>query len=56
MKHLTVVIRYEDDQQQPHFHAEMECLGGIVTGVQFNDALLELEDAEDLTLELGERD
>ena len=46
MKYLTVVIRYEDDQEQPAFHAEMECLGGVVNAVQFNDALLELEVAE----------
>lgn len=47
MKKLTVVIRYEDGQQQPAFHADMECLGGIVEGVMFDDALERLEEAED---------
>ena len=50
-KYLTVVIKYEDDQEQPAFHANMECLGGVVNGVQFNDALEELERCEDMLLE-----
>lgn len=43
---LTVVIKYEKGQEQPSFHAGMEVLGGKVTGVMFDDALLRLEDAE----------
>lgn len=43
---LTVVIRYEEGQQQPSFHAGMEVLGGKVVGVMFDDALLRLEEAE----------
>ncbi len=50
---LTVVIKYEKDQEQPSFHANMEFLGGVVTGVMFDDALLKLEDAE---TQLEERD
>jgi len=49
---LTVVIKYEKDQEQPGFHASMEVLGGVVTGVSFNDALLSLEIAEDRLDEL----
>jgi len=49
---LTVVIKYEKDQEQPSFHANMEVLGGVVTGVSFNDALLSLEIAEDRLDEL----
>ena len=44
--YLTVVIKYEEGKEQPSFHADMELLGGVVTGVMFNDALLMLEDAE----------
>ena len=44
--YLTVVIKYEEGKDQPSFHADMELLGGIVTGVMFDDALLRLEDAE----------
>ena len=52
MKRLTVVIKYEDDQEQPSFHADMECLGGLVEGVMFDDALEKLEDLEALIEEL----
>lgn len=45
-KELTVVIRYEDGQEQPSFHADMECLGGKVIGVMFGDALEALEELE----------
>jgi len=38
-KHITVVIKHEDDQEQPAFHSGMDVLGGAVSGVQFNDAL-----------------
>lgn len=52
-KYITVVIKYEDEQEQPSFHANMELLGGVVTGVMFDDALLRLEDVE---TQLEERD
>jgi hypothetical protein len=41
---ITVVIRYEEGDQQPRFGYNMPCLGGIVSAVQFNDALAELEE------------
>ena len=53
---LTVVIKYEEDQEQPAFHANMECLGGKVTGVMFDDALERLEEAEQEIQVMGERD
>ena len=40
---LTVVIRYEEGQEQPSFHANMEVLGGVVEGVMFDDALTQIE-------------
>lgn len=53
IKFITVVIKYEEGREQPSFHANMELLGGIVTGVMFDDALLRLEDVE---AQLEERD
>lgn len=55
MKKLTVVISYEDDQEQPSFHADMECLGGKIVGVMFDDALEKLEAAEDFISEIQEQ-
>ena len=46
-KKLTVVIEYAEGQTQPSFHADMPCLGGVVVGVMFDDALEKLEEAED---------
>jgi hypothetical protein len=51
---LTVVIRYEEGQEQPSFHANMECLGGVVEGVMFDDALEKLEEAEEMIESLTE--
>ena len=51
---LTVVIRYEEGQQQPSFHANMELLGGVVEGVMFDDALERLQEAEDTIENLTE--
>ena len=45
-KYTTVVIKHEEGQEAPAFHANMECLGGIVTGVMFDDALEKLEESE----------
>ena len=47
MKKLTIVIRYEENEEQPSFHTNMKCLGGVVEGVMFADALEALEEAED---------
>lgn len=47
MKRLTLVIEYKEGQQQPSFHADMECLGGVVVGVMFGDALQKMEDLEE---------
>lgn len=47
MKYITVVIAYRDDQQQPSFYANMPVLDGIVTGVQFDDALEENQKLEE---------
>ncbi len=55
MKKLTVVIKYEDNQEQPRFHAGMDCLGGKVVGVMFDDALEELEEAEEFISEIQEQ-
>jgi len=44
---LTVVIEYNKHQKQPAFYADMQCLGGKVVGVMFDDALERLEEAED---------
>ena len=44
---ITTVIQYEDGQEIPQICANMEVLGGRVIGVQFNDALEELEAVED---------
>ena len=44
---LTVVIKYEEGQEQPSFHAGMEVLGGKVVGVMFDDALERLEELEE---------
>lgn len=43
MSAITVVIEYKDDAPLPTFGANMEVLGGVVTAVQFSDALAELE-------------
>lgn len=42
----TVVIEYEEGAEQPSFHANMDLLGGKVTGVMFADALKALEIVE----------
>tara|TARA_R110000744_G_scaffold301066_2_gene410191 strand:- start:945 stop:1166 length:222 start_codon:yes stop_codon:yes gene_type:complete len=47
MKKITVVIQYEDKQPSPSFYADMECLGGKVVEVMFDDALRRLDIAED---------
>ena len=47
MERLTVVIEYDNEVEQPTFYADMECLGGKVVAVQFNDALAEIEKAEE---------
>lgn len=46
-KCITVVIKFEDEQQQPSFHADMEVLGGKVEGVIFDDALVRIEELEE---------
>jgi hypothetical protein len=43
---ITVVIEYEEGQQQPAFSAHMELLGGKVTGVMFDDALARMDELE----------
>lgn len=45
-KRLSVVIEYEEGQEQPSFHADMECLGGKVVGVMFDDALARIDELE----------
>jgi hypothetical protein len=45
-KHVTVVIKYDDREKVPGFHANMKALGGTVTAVQFDDALSEMEDMQ----------
>jgi hypothetical protein len=47
MSRITVVIEYEDSDSEPSFYAHMQCLGGTVVAVQFNDALKELENLSD---------
>lgn len=47
MSKLTVVIEYEDGKEQPSFHADMECLGGTIVAVMFDDALELLEAIEE---------
>lgn len=44
---ITVVVKYEDSDEQPEFNYNMPVLGGIVTAVQFNDALAEMEEMEE---------
>jgi hypothetical protein len=44
---ITVVIKYEEGQDQPSFHANMEALGGKVTSIMFDDALLLLEKVDE---------
>lgn len=44
---ITVVIRYEAGDQQPSFGYNMQCLGGIISAVQFDHALERLEELED---------
>jgi hypothetical protein len=44
MKYITVVIQYEDDDEEPTIHGFMPCLGGEVIAVQFNNALATPED------------
>lgn len=46
--YITVVIKYEEGQDQPRFHADMIVLGGKVESVMFDDALALLEVAEEL--------
>lgn len=55
MKRLTVVIQYEKGQEQPSFHADMDCLGGKITAVLFDDGLTRLEEAEDQLSALTEQ-
>lgn len=43
-RHVTVVVKYDDTDAVPEFHVNMPLLGGVVTAVQFNDALSELEE------------
>ena len=45
-KYISVLIKYEEDQEQPSFHADMEVLGGKVEGVMFGDALARIEELE----------
>lgn len=45
-EYVTVVIKYDDENEVPSFHAHMKALGGEITAVQFNDALAELERLE----------
>lgn len=45
-EYVSVIIKYEDKQEQPSFHADMEVLGGKVVGVMFDDALVEIERLE----------
>lgn len=47
MKYITIVLEYEKGQSQPTFCADMSLLGGRVTAVMFDDALKQLEIAED---------
>lgn len=51
-KLITVLLEYEDDAPRPVFHAQMQALGGTVIGVQFNDALAELDRKNDVIDEL----
>lgn len=44
--YLTVVIKYKAGQEQPAFHADMEVLGGKLDSVMFDNALAQLEEAE----------
>lgn len=53
--HITVVIKYEDDEDQPSFHANMRVLGGTIEGVMFSDALAQLEHTEQTIETLRER-
>jgi hypothetical protein len=41
MKHITVVIEYENDEYIPSFSAHMTVLGGKIIAVAFEDALSE---------------
>ena len=42
--YITIVIEYENDQEQPEFTAGMTCMGGDIVAVQFNDALADDEE------------
>jgi len=52
--YISVVIKYEENQDQPSFSANMELLGGVVTGVMFDDALQKLEIVEAELEEINE--
>ena len=43
-QYITVVIKFDNMTRLPEFYADMPLLNGVVTAVQFNDALKELED------------
>jgi hypothetical protein len=49
---ITVVIKYEEGVEQPAFHANMECLGGTVIGVMFDDALEHIDRLEGEVIDL----
>ncbi len=46
MSFVTVVIEHKNKDDCPAFCPNMELLGGIVTAVNFTDALAELERVE----------
>lgn len=48
MNYITIVIEYADGQEMPSFTANMPLLGGTITAVQFNDALAELEELQNV--------
>lgn len=39
MEYLTVVIEYKKEDQPPAITGYMDCLGGKIIAVQFNNAL-----------------
>lgn len=47
VNYITVLIEYQDDQEQPSFSAGMKLLGGDIMGVMFGDALERIEQLED---------
>lgn len=46
-KYISVLIKYDEGQEQPSFCANMEVLGGKVEGVMFGDALERITELEE---------